>query len=227
MVDDLGTRHVQDELLAALGPRPARDPDRPVRMRLEQLAVLADHLGLDPQPEPEAERLDLPGEAVDPVGSLRRSTNQSPSEVVSSSRSPNQPSSRTNSSTPRSRAAVGDLEELRLVEVEVGRLPVVDAGPAAGDRARCRARDARGRARGARRSARRGPRRSRRGRPRASRTPRPARAPGEGVRADPEPDPGRVERVDLGLGQEVARVDEAEAVAPRPPPRWSSRGAAR
>ncbi len=39
-----------------------------------------------------------------PSGSLRRSTIQSPSEVVSSSRAPNQPSSSTNSSTPSSRA---------------------------------------------------------------------------------------------------------------------------
>ena len=36
--------------------------------------------------------------------------------------------------------------------------------------------------------------------------------PAEGVRADPDADPGRVVRVDLGLGDEVARVDEAEAV---------------
>ena len=35
--------------------------------------------------------------------------------------------------------------------------------------------------------------------------------PAEAVRADPDPDAGRVERVDLGLGDEVARVDEAEA----------------
>ena len=39
VVDDLGPRHVEDELLAALGPRPAGDADRPVRVRLEQLAV--------------------------------------------------------------------------------------------------------------------------------------------------------------------------------------------
>ena len=37
VVDDLRARHVEDELLAALGPRPAGDADRPVRVRLEQL----------------------------------------------------------------------------------------------------------------------------------------------------------------------------------------------
>ena len=42
-------------------------------------------------------------------------------------------------------------------------------------------------------------------------------APGSSVQvkrvgADADPDAGRVERVDLGLGDEVARVDEAEAV---------------
>ena len=49
-----GPRHVEDELLAALGPRPAGDADGPVRVRLEQPAPLADHLGLDPQAELDA-----------------------------------------------------------------------------------------------------------------------------------------------------------------------------
>ena len=39
VVDDLRPAHVEDELLAALGPRPARDADRPVRVRPEQVAV--------------------------------------------------------------------------------------------------------------------------------------------------------------------------------------------
>ncbi len=65
-----GPRHVEDELLAALRPRPAGDADRPVRVRLEQPALLADHLGLDPQTEPDAERLDLGRQAVETVGQL-------------------------------------------------------------------------------------------------------------------------------------------------------------
>ena len=40
-----------------------------------------------------------------PPGSLRRSTTQSPSDESSESRAPNHPSSRTNSSIPRSREA--------------------------------------------------------------------------------------------------------------------------
>ena len=70
VVDDLGPAHVEDELLAALGPLPAGDADRPVRVSLEQLAALADHLGLDPQAELQAERLDRAGQPVDAVGQL-------------------------------------------------------------------------------------------------------------------------------------------------------------
>ncbi len=65
---------------------------------------------------------------------------------------------------------------------------------------------------------------SRRGPPRASEGRARFERPGERVRADPDPDPGRVVRVDLGLGEEVARVDEAEAVGLAVRPRSSSAG---
>ena len=61
-----------------------------------------------------------------PPGSLRRSTVQSPSDELSLSRRPNQPSSSTNSSTPRSFALRRDPDDPVVVEVEVGRLPVVE-----------------------------------------------------------------------------------------------------
>ncbi|MMZ64293.1 hypothetical protein D1872_266070 [compost metagenome] len=47
-----------------------------------------------------------PAKYFSPLGSLSLFTNQSPSEVVSSLRVPNQPSSRTSSSMPRSAAAL-------------------------------------------------------------------------------------------------------------------------
>ena len=70
MIDDLGPAHVEDELLAALGPLPAGHADRPIRVSLEQLAPLADHLWLDPQPEPQPECLDRAGQPVDAIGQL-------------------------------------------------------------------------------------------------------------------------------------------------------------
>ncbi len=70
MLDDLRPAHVENELLAALGLLSARHADRPVRVGREQLAILADHLRLDPKPEPQAERLDRARQPVDPVGQL-------------------------------------------------------------------------------------------------------------------------------------------------------------
>ena len=68
VVDNLGPREVEDELLAALRTRPAGNPDGPVRVRLEELALRADHLRFDPQPEPHPKRLDPAGKAVEAVG---------------------------------------------------------------------------------------------------------------------------------------------------------------
>ncbi len=132
VVDDLRARHVQDELLAALGPWPAGDPDRPVRVRLEQAAAPADHLGLDPEAEPETEGLDLRGDAVEAVRQLSpvhepvaerrvvRVTLAEPAIVEDEQLDPEIAGGRR------------DLDQLRFVEVEVGRLPVVED-----DRPRC------------------------------------------------------------------------------------------
>ena len=70
MVDDLGSGEVEHQLLAALRPRPARRADRPVRVTLEQAAARTDHLGLDPQAELEAQRLDLRRQRAKPAREL-------------------------------------------------------------------------------------------------------------------------------------------------------------
>ena len=213
VVDDLRARHVEDELLAALGPRAAGDADRPVRVLLEQPAPLADHLGLDPEAELDAERLDLRRESVEAVRAAcagRRTSRRATSRPSRAGRT-----SRRRGRTARRRGRAPTSRSRRsfdLVEAEVGRLPVVDED------------------------------RPRRVAPRAAREPLAIEAvervahrpepgvrvdqdrlgrleggarlerPGERLRADADPDPRRVEGVDLGLGDEVARVDEAEPV---------------
>ena len=90
---------------AALRPRAARDADRPVGMGAEQVAVRVDHLGLDPQAELEPQAVDVPDQRLDPAGQLAPVDDPvAERRVVSLSRRPNQPSSRTNSSTPRALA---------------------------------------------------------------------------------------------------------------------------
>ena len=71
-IDDLAARVVEDELLPALGPRTSGHTDGPVRVLLEQAAVLGDHLGFDPQTEPDAEFLHSLGQGRQPVGQLAR-----------------------------------------------------------------------------------------------------------------------------------------------------------
>ena len=81
VVDDLGAAHVQHELLAGLGARPAGHADGPVGVRPEQVAVRVDHLGLDPDAEVDAQvRHPRPRARSGPSGSLRVLTNQSPSD---------------------------------------------------------------------------------------------------------------------------------------------------
>src|SRR4051794_27436881 len=126
MVDDLRPRHVEHELLPALGAWAARDADGPVRVRLVQLAALADHLGLDPQTESDPERLDLRRNTVEAAGQLppvdepvaeRRVVRIALAEpaVVEDEQ--------LDTEVARGR---GDLDELRLIEAEVGCLPVVE-----------------------------------------------------------------------------------------------------
>ena len=139
VVDDLGAAHVEDQLLAALGPRPAGDADRPVRVGAEQLAVRADHLGLDPEPEVEPERGDPLGDAVEPVGQLRpvdEPVAERGGVVVAGAEPAVVEDEQLDAELARRR---GDRDEPVGVEVEVGPLPVVDE-----DRPRAVAPDAAG-----------------------------------------------------------------------------------
>ena len=104
VVDDLRAAHVEHELLAALGPRPAGHADRPVRVGLEELAAF----GLiisgsihSPKSMPSATiRSGDAGDAVRQLARCRRTSRRARS--CRRRASPNQPSSSTNSSTPSS-----------------------------------------------------------------------------------------------------------------------------
>ena len=211
MVDDLRAAHVEDELLPALGPWPAGHADRPVRVGREEVAARAHHLGLDPQPEEHAERLDPPGDAGDPVRQLA----QVDGPVAERGRvvvALAEPAVVEHEQLDAELVGdPGDLDELVLGELEVRPLPVVDehrprpvAPDAAGEPLAvqpvvgvAQVAEAVGRV----------------DEDRLGRAELGARLerPGErlGVDADPQPEPA--ERVALGLGQEVARVDQAEA----------------
>ena len=145
-----------------------------------------------------------------PPGSLRSSTNQSPSDEVSSSRRPNQPSSSTKSSMPRSRADAASATSRSSPTSKYVASQLLR-------------RIGRGRSRHVPRA-----RRSR-NRPwnASDRPPRPSSVhvedrlrrleglawlepPAERPRVDPEAQPRRAERIDLSLGEEVARVDERQ-----------------
>ena len=91
-------------------------PIGPVRVRLEQVGSRSLTIsGSIHSPKRSPSASTVRGEAArGRSAACAVSTNQSPSEVVSSSRAPNQPSSRTNSSTPRSRADVAISTQLRL-----------------------------------------------------------------------------------------------------------------
>ena len=212
VVDHLRPRHVQDVLLAALRPRPSGDADRPIGVRLEQPTPLADHLRLDPQTEGHPERLDLRAKSVEAAWQLAavhgpiaergrvRVALAEPAVVEDEQFDPEV-------------ARCGrDLEELRLVEAEIGRLPVIDE-----DRPRRIAPPSTRQPLAVEPVERVAHRVEARigvdedgfgGGERLARLER----PGEGVRADADPDSGRVERIDLCLGDEVARIDEAESI---------------
>src|SRR5664280_2153835 len=70
MIDDLMAGHVEDELVASFRARTCRNADYPIGVVGVQLAALADHLRLDPDPEAKPERLDLASDSFDPAGEL-------------------------------------------------------------------------------------------------------------------------------------------------------------
>ena len=126
MVDDLRSGQIEHQLLTALRPGPTDDPDRPVRVGGEQLAALADHLGFDPQPEAEAERLDPPSQTVDPVGQLAPVDDPVPerARVIVTGAEPAVVEDKQ--LDPEVAGDAGDIDQLRLIEVEVRPFPVVD-----------------------------------------------------------------------------------------------------
>src|ERR1035437_1075089 len=70
MVDDLMAGHVQNELVAPFGVRTCGNADCPIGVVGVQLAALADHLGLDPDPKAKAQRLDLAADSFEAAGEL-------------------------------------------------------------------------------------------------------------------------------------------------------------
>ena len=106
---------------------------------------------------------------------------------------------------------LGDRDEPVLVEVEVGALPVVHEDRPRPVAPRSRGRAARGTGDGTRRSSRRARRSCGRGPPREGQLRARREGPRERLGVDPDPEPRRPERLDLHLGEEVARVDEGDA----------------
>ena len=211
MVDDLRPGQVQHELVAALGPWPTGDPDRPIRVVLEQPAPRADHLRLDPQPEAEPERLDLGGEPVDPAWQLAPIDDPVAQRAVVRIPGAEPPVIEDEQLDPEVAGGGGDVEQPRLVEVEVGRFPGVEedrpwgVAPAPACEALAIQR--------VERIAHRPESGVRIGQDGLGRRECVAglQRPAEGVRADPEPDARRVEHADLDLLEVVARIDQAEA----------------
>ena len=125
IVHDLLPGKVQDVLMPRVGLKAARRADQPVRMRAVELAVLIYHLKLHPESEVEAQGLDLPGESGDSVRQLLQVCLPVPESLVVI--------------VPLSEPAVVQHEELRadllrllrdaenllLIEVEEGGLPVI------------------------------------------------------------------------------------------------------
>ena len=117
----------------AAGGSRSRARQDPVGVRTREVGVGVDHLGLHPEAELHAEA-DARGRASGcrPSGQTSASTYQSPRPArVVAAAEPNQPSSSTNRSTPRSAAGVREAREPVEVVVEVHRLPRVE-----GDRPR-------------------------------------------------------------------------------------------
>jgi hypothetical protein len=91
-----------------------------------ELAALAHHLRLDPDPEAKPERLDLAGDSFDPAGELGqigRPVAKGTGVTVAST----EPAVVENENLdPQPLRRGRDLQQLGLVEVVVRRLPVVD-----------------------------------------------------------------------------------------------------
>ena len=210
VVDDLGPRHVQDVLVAQLGPGPAGDADRPVGMRLEKVAAGVHHLRLDPEAEVDAQGVHAFGESRQAAGQLalvdepvaeRRGVVVAPPEPAVIEHE------ELDAEVARGRR---ERDEPVLADVEVRRLPAVEE-----DRSRAVAPRPTGEAFaeqavecvGQAAEALVGPRQDRLGRLEGLAWLEP---PAERPRVDPEAQPRRAERIDLGLGEEVARVDERQ-----------------
>ena len=212
VIDDLGPAEVEHELLAALRPFAPGDADRPLGVGTEQVAVRVDHLGLDPHAEVEAERMDVAGERLEAVRELAPVDDPVAQRRVVLVAPPEPAVVEHEQLDPEVLRLARDPDDPLVVEVEVGRLPVVEH-----DRARAIAPRA---ARhplpvqaverlGQAAEALAGP--GDHGLGRGERRPR-LEAPREGLRVDADAQAGGPERVDLGLGEEVAGVDEAQAV---------------
>ena len=124
VVDDLRPGQVEDELLAALGPRPAGDADRPVRVRGEQLGSRSLTISgsiHSPKRRPSASTLrGEPVEAVRQLAPVDEPVAERGRVVVARAEPAVVEDEQLDAEVARRRR---HLEQLRLVEVEVGRPP--------------------------------------------------------------------------------------------------------
>ena len=211
VVDHVGPAHVEDELLPAFRPRATGDADRPVRVRPVQIAVHADHLRFDPDPESDPKLRDPAADPGEPVGQLAQIRDPVAKRAVVRVAVPEPAIVEDEQLDPQVATGSRDLDEAVGVEVEVRALPVVEEDRPCSIPPHAASQP--------------GPVQvmeglAHPGEPLVGpydhglrRSERLARLqpPYERLGLDPKADPCRPERFDLRLGQEVAGVHEAAA----------------
>ena len=122
----LSAGEVENELRATEHGRLPRDGERPVGMCAVEVAVLVDHLGLEPEPEPEPEGVDLLDElrkSIAELGLVNRPVAQTAAVVVPQ---PEPPVVEDEHVDAQIRGLAGEREDRVAGEVEVHGLPAVD-----------------------------------------------------------------------------------------------------
>ena len=204
--------HVEHELLAALRPRPAGDAERPVRVLGEQPAPRVDHLGLDPQAELEAQVEDPSRHGLQPARQLAPVDDPVAERARVVVPLPEPAVVEDEELDPQVARRGRHLDQGVLGEVEVDALPAVEEDRPGAIPPRAPGQPPAEQAvRGV------GQLPEAVGRVHEDRLGRHEllarrEGPGKAVRLDPDPDAGRGKGVHLGLGAEVAGVDEAEPV---------------
>ena len=131
VLPDLPAGEVQGQLAAPPGVRPPRNPQRPVGMGPVEVAVLADHLRLNPDAEGHAQLLDPGHQGLQTAGELLPVDNPVP-QTAPVAVSGAEPAVVHDKQLDVQRGGgLGDAHQLVGVEAELGGLPVVNEHRAA------------------------------------------------------------------------------------------------